>query len=88
MYAGLIARQVVLLTRLSKLCCAIRPPCRAKELLHAEASSCLDTDFLPDIRRLQQSEVLLRHKVVQLRHKSNFLYTWTAFQTKIQVAPA
>ena len=55
---------------MAKLCCAIQPLCGAKEPPPADASSCMDTDFTPDIKRLQQLVVLLRDKVVQLRHKS------------------
>ena len=47
-----IARQVNLLTRMAKLCRAIRPPFGANEPTPAEDSLCLDTDFPPDIRRL------------------------------------
>ena len=32
---------------MAKFCCAIRPPCGAKEPPPAEASSFLDTDFTP-----------------------------------------
>ena len=60
----IFARQVVLLTQMAKLCLAIRPPCGANKPPPAEGSLCLDTpDFTPDIRRLQQLVVHLRHKV-------------------------
>ena len=49
----LIARQVELLTLIAKLCCTFRPPCHAKEPPPDEASSCLDKDFMSDIRTLQ-----------------------------------
>ena len=47
----LIARQVVLLTRVAKFCRAIKPPCCAKEPSPPEASSYLDTDFTAEIMR-------------------------------------
>ena len=43
---------------------AIGPPCGANEPPPAEASMCLDTDFTPDIKRLQQLVVLLHDKGV------------------------
>ena len=43
-----IAQQLVLLTQIAKLCCAIRPPCHPEEPPPAEVSLCLDTDFTPD----------------------------------------
>ena len=64
----LITRQVVLLTLMAKFYRAIRPPRCGNEPPPAEASLCLDTDSTPDIRRLQQSVILLLHKVVQLCH--------------------
>ena len=72
---------------MAKFCCAIRPPCGTKEPPPAEASSCLNTDFIPDIRRLQQLVFLLRHNVVQLRHKSHFVVQLDCFQTKIPGGP-
>ena len=62
---------------------AIRPPCRAKEPPPAEVSSCLDTDFTPDIRRLQLLVILLHNKVDLLHHKSNFVVQINRFPTKI-----
>ena len=65
-----------------KFCCAVRPPCGANEPPPAEAFLCFDTDFTPYIRRLRQLVVLLRHKVVQLRHKSHFFVQLDLFPTQ------
>ena len=78
----LIAKLVVLLTRMAKLCCLIRTPCGANEPPPNEASLCLDTYFPPGIRRLQQLVVLLRQKMVQLHHKSHFVIQLDGFRTQ------
>ena len=66
---------------MAKYCRAIGPSCRAKEPPPPEASSCLDTDFTPDIRRFQQL-VPFHDKVVLLHHKSHFVVQLNRFQTK------
>ena len=69
----IIASQLVLQKLMAKFCRAIRPPCGANEPPPTETSLCRDTDFTQDITKLQQLVVLLRHKVVQLHHKSHFV---------------
>ena len=67
---------------MAKFCLAIRPHCSANEPPPAEASLRLDRDFTPDTRRLQQLVVHLRHKEVQLHHKSHFVMQSDRFATK------
>ena len=67
---------------MAKFCCAIRQPCRAKEPPSAEASWCLDKDFTPNLRRLQQLVVLLHHKVVSSLRKSHFVTQLDRLLTK------
>ena len=73
---------------MAKLCHVISPPCGAKEPPPSKGSSSLDREFTPDIRRFQQSVVLLHHKVEYLHHKSHVVIPLDRdFQQKIQDGP-
>ena len=80
---------MVLLTQMATFCLEIRPPCGANEPPPAEAFSCLDTDFIPDIRRFQQLGIFFSSPPGgPIAAKSPILlFNWTALKQKIQGGP-